>query len=279
MALKDILVYLDQSKANAQRLDTAVDVAERFQARLTGLAIAQTAHIPEFMPAEFITHQEKAADERNAAVRQAFEKRLANSNVDWGWRAVTMTSPAEAPLDILALHSHYADLTIVGQPNPDETDGSMPGDLPGKLALLSGRPVLGLPYAWHPQPVGRNVLVAWNATRESSRAVHDAMPVLEQAEEVRILAMTRSGGLEGHGEQPGADIAAHLARHGIRAIAEHRVVKDIEVPDALLSSAADFGADLLVMGAYGRSRLREITLGGTSHGVLRSMTLPVLMSH
>lgn len=279
MALKDILVFLDQSKTNGQRLETAVDIAERFQGRLTGLAIAQTAHIPEFMPAEFIAHQEQAAEKRNAAIRQTFEKRLGNTGVDWGWRAVTMTSPAEAPLDVLSLHSHYADLTIVGQPDPDETDGTMPEDLPGKLALVSGRPVLGIPYAWRPQPVGRNILVAWNATRESSRAVHDAMPVLEQADEVRVLAMTRSGGLEGHGEQPGADIAEHLARHGVKATAEHRVVKDIDVPDALLSAAADYGADLLVMGAYGRSRLREITLGGTSHGVLRSMTLPVLMSH
>lgn len=279
MALKDILVYLDQSKANSQRLDTAAQTAQAFQAHLTGLTIAQTPHIPEFMPADFIRQQQKAAEERNTAIRKSFEERLRNTDLLWDWRSISMTSPAETALDVLALHSHYADLTIVGQPRPDDLDAVMPRDLPGKLAMLSGRPVLALPYAWRPRPLGRRVLVAWNASREATRAIHDALPFLTAAEEVRVLALTRSGGLEGHGEQPGADMAAHLARHGVKAVAEHNVVEDIEVPDAMLSAAADYGADLLVMGAYGRPRLSEIVLGGASRGVLSSMTLPVLLSH
>jgi nucleotide-binding universal stress UspA family protein len=274
-----MLGYLDQSKANSQRLDTAVEAAQGLEAHLTGLTIAQTPHIPEFMPADFISQQQKMAEDRNAGIRKAFEKRLRGTDLLWDWRSVTMTSPAETPLDVLALHSHYADLTVVGQPRPDDADGIMPMDLPGKLAMVSGRPVLALPYAWRPAPIARKVLIAWNASREATRAVHDAMPFLARAEEVRVLALTRSGGLAGHGEQPGADMAAHLARHGINAVAEHSVVEDIEVPDALLSAAADYGSELLVMGAYGRSRISEIVMGGTSRGILRSMTLPVLLSH
>ena len=140
MGLKDILVYLDQSKANSQRLDTAADTAQAFQAHLTGLTIAQTPHIPEFMPADFIRQQQKAAEERNANIRKSFEERMRGTDILWDWRAVSMTSPAETPLDVLALHSHYADMTIVGQPRPDDVDAVMPRDLPGKLAMVSGRP-------------------------------------------------------------------------------------------------------------------------------------------
>ena len=129
------------------------------------------------------------------------------------------------------------------------------------------------------EDVGRRIMVAWNASREAARAVNDALPLLKGAEEVKILALTAQGGIGAHGDLPGADIAGHLARHGVRADAEHGVVRDIEVGPALLSAAADFGADLLVMGSYGRARMRELILGGVSREILRTMTVPVLMSH
>ena len=105
------------------------------------------------------------------------------------------------------------------------------------------------------------------------------LPLLKSAEQVKVLALTATGGIGSHGDLPGSDIAGHLARHGVRADAEHGVVRDIEVGPALLSAAADFGADLLVMGAYGRARMRELILGGVSREILRTMTVPVFMSH
>ncbi|MGD8429889.1 MAG: universal stress protein [Ectothiorhodospiraceae bacterium] len=279
MALKDILVYLDESKQAPQRLDTAIAIAEQHQAHLTGLAVAETAHIPDFMPRDLVRRQQELARERNQRIKKAFEDRVANVQLSTEWREVDKTRSDESVLDVLALHAHYSDLVVVGQPDPEKADGTVPLDLPGKLAMVAGRPVMGIPYAWRPAAVGRRVLVAWNASREATRAVHDALPMLQQAEDVRILALTRKRGLGGHGEMPGADIAAHLARHGVKAEAEHGVVEDIRVPEALLSAAADYGADLLVMGAYGRPRLREIMLGGASHGVLQNMTVPVLMGH
>ena len=116
-------------------------------------------------------------------------------------------------------------------------------------------------------------------SRKATRAVNDAMPLLETADSVTVLVINPIGGIDGHGEEPGADIALHLARHGVNATAEHMVAEDISVGDMLLSRCANAGADLLVMGAYGHSRMRELILGGATRNILQHMTVPVLMSH
>ncbi len=123
--------------------------------------------------------------------------------------------------------------------------------------------------------VGRRVLVAWNGSREATRALHDALPVLDRAERVIVLSVDPGD----HRHLPGADIATLLARHGVRAEANETSSDDIEVGDAVLPRAADLGADLLVMGAYGRSHVREWAMGGVTRNLLKHMTLPVLMSH
>jgi nucleotide-binding universal stress UspA family protein len=136
-----------------------------------------------------------------------------------------------------------------------------------------------VPYAGTFKTIGQRVLVAWNAGREATRAVNDALPLLEGAAKVTVLAINPHGGLRGHGEVPGADIALHLARHGVRAEASAIKSDDVEIGALLLSQAADLNADLIVMGAYGHSRLREVVLGGATREILRSMTVPVLLSH
>jgi nucleotide-binding universal stress UspA family protein len=119
--------------------------------------------------------------------------------------------------------------------------------------------------------------VAWNAGREASRAVNDALPLLTRAKVVRILAINPDRTGE-HGEEVGADVALHLARHGVNADVSV-VGSDIGDADMLLSQVSDFGADLIVMGAYGHSRARELILGGMTRHVLHHMTVPVFMSH
>jgi nucleotide-binding universal stress UspA family protein len=123
------------------------------------------------------------------------------------------------------------------------------------------------------------VVIAWNSAREAARAVHDAMPLLIAAEAVTVLTIDPREGPQGHGELPGADISLHLARHGVKAQVERTVSADLPVGEVLLSRLADLGADLLVMGAYGHSRMRELLLGGATRSLLQSMTVPVLMSH
>jgi nucleotide-binding universal stress UspA family protein len=147
------------------------------------------------------------------------------------------------------------------------------------VTLASGRPILVVPYAGRFETVGRCVLIAWNVSREAARAVADAMPLLAAADVVTVLAVDPPPGPGGDGDLPGADIALHLGRHGVEAQIERTVSADVPIGEVLLSRAADLGADLLVMGAYGHSRTRELLLGGATRSILASMTIPVLMSH
>ncbi len=141
--------------------------------------------------------------------------------------------------------------------------------------MNSCRPVIALPFAGEFKTLGRRVLVAWNGSREAARATHDALPFLTQADKVMVLSVNATG--EEH--IPGADISTHLARHGVGVEIHNRVQGNIGVGDAILNAASDYGADLLVIGAYGHSRLRELVLGGVTRHLLRHMTVPVLMSH
>jgi nucleotide-binding universal stress UspA family protein len=166
---------------------------------------------------------------------------------------------------------------VAGQPTDQDT-----GDLRGladELALSAGRPVLFVPYAGRFPSLGKRVLVAWDTGREAARAVSDALPLLQRAESVEVTAFDPERGRRGHGQEPGADVGLYLARHGIKVQAARQSGAGFEVGAQILSRAADQGADLIVMGAYGHSRMRELVLGGVTRTILESMTVPVLMSH
>jgi nucleotide-binding universal stress UspA family protein len=146
--------------------------------------------------------------------------------------------------------------------------------------MIAGRPLLLIPYAGEFATVGRNVLVGWTRTRESTRAVHDALPVIALSAMVTVLTVENRRGAPDVRILPTADIAEHLARHGLAVSAARTVVSDGLTPaDALLDYASDVGADMLVVGGYGHSRTREMILGGVTRDLLRHMTIPVLMSH
>jgi nucleotide-binding universal stress UspA family protein len=178
---------------------------------------------------------------------------------------------------VVRLHARYADLTVVGQ-------GIDLGDAPGVLAILPeelalgvGRPVLVVPrYGTFPA-LGDHVLVAWNGSREATRAVNDAIPILQRAQKVTVLAIDPDG--DPDRRIPSADMALHLARHGINAVAAQTRGADITVGDVLLSYAADLGVDLIVAGGYGHTRFREMVLGGATRHLLQHMTVPVFLSH
>jgi nucleotide-binding universal stress UspA family protein len=149
------------------------------------------------------------------------------------------------------------------------------------VILGVGRPVLVIPHSGEFPVIGERVLVAWDASRLATRAVNDALPLLESAREVVVMAVNprTEEGERGHGEIPSADICLHLARHGVRAEAQHLYADDLGVGPLLLSRAIDEGIDLIVCGAYGHARWREIVLGGVTRHLLEHMTIPVLMSH
>jgi nucleotide-binding universal stress UspA family protein len=283
MSYKDLLVHVDDSKSMPARLAASTALARTFDAHLTGLYVAPILQVPTFvqaqMPPEVIEIQQQHAVEAEAAAKAAFNKAVADAG--WEDRAEWRTAHGNLA-DAVDLHARYADLTVLGQADPD-IDAADALALPGDVALSCGRPILCIPYIGAKPEVGKRVLIAWNASRESTRAVNDAMPFLSQAETVEVLVVNPQDWTwlhpERHGEEPGADIALHLARHGVKVAAAHTVTRDIGVGDAVLSHAADQSFDLLVMGAYGRSRLREVVLGGATEHLMHHMTIPVLLSH
>jgi len=184
----------------------------------------------------------------------------------------------DEPAGGITLEARYTDLVVLGQTDSSEVLPAMLSEFPEYVVMYSGRPVLIVPYAGNFTQVGRKVLVAWDGSQEASRALDGALPFLRQAAEVKVVVFNADQQVNMHGEQPGADIALYLARHGVKVDVMQEVTEQ-DSGNALLSLAADTFADLLVMGCYAHSRFRELLLGGASRTVLESMTLPVLMAH
>ena len=276
MAIKDILVHVDNSKTFVSRLEAAVNLALAHDAHLTGVCVVTHPHFPGYLeaqiPSDVLDAQIAAAKETAEQGKKVFLEALGKNKLAGECRIV------EGDLiDALSLHGRYSDVLVVSQRDP-ETNFT-PGDMPDRLILSVGRPVIVVPYVGSYPTIGQNVMVAWDSSRLATRAVNDALPILQSAKKVTILALNPEGGDNGHGEMVGANIALHLARHDVKAEATHVYVDDIDTGDMLLSRSADVGADLIVMGAYGHRRLRELVMGGVTQHLLRHMTSPVLMSH
>jgi nucleotide-binding universal stress UspA family protein len=210
--------------------------------------------------------------ESAAAAEAMFKRAVKAGGVEKSeWRA----SRRDA-VDAVPLHGRYADVIVIGQPNESDASGVEP-DFAERLLLAAGRPVLIIPYAGEFPHIGTRVLVAWNAGREATRALTDAIPLLREADQVDVIAFNPRNAP--HGEVPGADIGLYLARHGIKVNVSQQTAEDVDVGNQLLSRAADLDSDLIVMGAYAHSRMQQLILGGATRTVLESMTVPVLMSH
>jgi len=283
MPLKDILVCIDDSAAVHARIDFAIDLARRHEARLTGLFALDLIPTIEEMARgygdqyEFLTSYaalRKRALDGAARLEAEFRDRLRRDDVAGEWRFVE-----SLPAETASLHARYADIAIVGQIDPEAPNAVNAARLPEEVLFASGRPALIVPYAGHFSGDCKRILVGWTATREAARALNDALPLLERAKKVVVLTINPQRGEDVEPGIPAADIAHHLAQHGVTAEAATIVVDEIGTADALLNYASDFGADLIVMGAYGHSRTREFVLGGMTRQILRQMTVPVLMSH
>lgn len=283
MALKDILVHMDPDPRSAARLGIAADLAIRHGAFLTGLFVVDVPNTDYFYGAglpmaglgpdqlvDVMTSEARAAAE---PVEANFRQVLALNGIQGAWRVVEGHTPA-----VLSADARYADLLVVGQPD-DPRRHDHRGRLAVETALMtSGRPVLTIPYAGDFPSIVDHVLVAWNGSREATRAVHDAMPLLLEAKAVTILAVNPRAAAEDD-DGPHADLATHLARHGVRAENTRTVAEDISDGEALLSYASDISATMIVAGGYGHSRAREMIFGGVTRTLMTEMTVPVFFSH
>jgi nucleotide-binding universal stress UspA family protein len=276
MDMKAVLVHLDLSRHTDRRLKIAVKIAQDFGAHLTGLYALRPFMPPTLVAGDIVGVSEIQRQYRRAAEASAgglearFQKVIETTDLSYEWQI-----EEGAEKEVIALHARYADLTILGQPDPDEEAGLRSEPIAGEVALQAGRPVLVIPYAGNFENFGRRILVAWNASREAARALADAMPFLTRADEVIVLSIDPPGG----DYIPGADIATYLARHDVKVDVRQTTAHDLEVGDSLLSRNADFGTDMIVMGAFGHARLTEIIFGGATRALLEHMTVPVFLSH
>lgn len=278
MSYKTIVVHVDQSTHAPARIHQAARLANTYGAHLIGSAFTGISRyaaadvgmgLATMAPLDFddLRHHTEQALARFDAIAAAegvdsVEHRLLDDDAVGG----------------LALQARYADLLVVSQTDPEEpASPRLIGGLPEQLVLDGGRPVLIVPYFYTAQhaAVGRKVLVAWDGSMEATHAVYNALPMLRRAALVSVAVLDRAAAA---GRDPGTDLALYLARHGVSCEVRSETAP-IAVGEELLSVAADLQTDLIVMGAYGHSRFREIMLGGVTETILGSMTAAVLMSH
>lgn len=298
MAIKDVLVCLDSSEVGERRLRLAAALAREHKAHLAAaylLSELGTIHGQVYGPGAIgigiigpaKSHVgEGSADNSNPdrmpdvsqrallaeGVERHFRETLQPGGTVGDWHQFDAGESA----DLISL-AMSADLVIVGQHRPDAPAGTE--FRPEEIVVACGRPLLVIPYAGTFSWVGRRVLIAWDGSREATRAVHDALPLIAGADAVTVVsAAGRESGLE-EGHRSLDRIVRHLERHGLSVRREEDVLAGLPVCDLLLSRASDLDADLIVAGAYHHSQFREALLGGVSRELLDHMTVPVLMSH
>ena len=280
MSFKTILVALNDVSRAETLIPAAVQLADKDEAHLIGLYVIPAPRVYAAMSAHtapvVLDEAKKFFEEREEKMRAAFEDASKRDGINYEWRKVE--ADTSNITDMVILHGMQADVIVASQFNDTAADG-VEEDFCERIVMESGRPVLLVPCRGTFNTIGTNVIVGWNATREASRAIFDAMPILERSKSTRLIWVDPEADGAKSGNLPGAEMAVTLARHGIKATAEAMPTNGLGSGIALLNRAADLGADLIVMGAYGHSRLREFVFGGATRTLLSDMTVPVLMSH
>jgi nucleotide-binding universal stress UspA family protein len=264
MSIKDILLHLDDSPSCERRIDCALNLAHAHGATVTGLAIATYEYYqPHYLHAE----------EKRAFAGALLEAKAHAAGVESCNRTIESNIVGVGTRELLIRAAHCSDLVIMGQ---ESRRIARDAAVVEHLIAGGGRPVLVVPAAGTSILVGTRVLVAWKNGREAARALHDALPILQSAEEVMLLAVAT--GDESHQDQ-WEEVQAHLQSHGIKARTELQPVTSAPLADTLLNYACEGGYNLLVMGAYQPGSRRGSPLGTVAGQILREMTIPVLMSH
>jgi nucleotide-binding universal stress UspA family protein len=275
MGFRTILVHVDTGPSASKRLKLSAELAARFEAHIVGLYVRRPFQAPAFSDAgpamdSLYRTYENAVKADEAIATAAFRDIVGNTNPAAEWRVADGLAE-----EVVAAHARYADLVIVGQAEPDGSTTTTPADLAETVGMAGERPVLIVPHIGVTKPPGRTVLLCWNGSREVARAATGALPILKQAGRVIVLLIDPEEDPAG----PGVRVAAWLARHGVEAVVKLDTAGGSDIGEIILSRAADQDADLIVMGLYGHSRVREWVLGGASRTLLASMTVPLLVAH
>lgn len=279
MTYETILLHLDEPDRVSGMMEAGCALARKFESHLTGLMVyvpvvvaagATASYGPEIVAAH---REEWEADA--AKMEERFRQGCANQSFAAEWRIVD--GGYQPMASTVAQQCGTADIVVVSQ--GAELVGLGRDDLPERVVLEGGRPVLVIPRAGHYSTIGERVLVAWNGKREATRAIFDALPLLKRAQDVKVIAV-ESGGKGDDVDFPAAEISAALARHGVKVEAARTVLEGgASIGNELLNRVSDEGRDMLVMGCYGHSRMREFVFGGVTRDILANMTVPVLLSH
>lgn len=270
MTFQDVLVHLDSGARASERLGLAIAVARRHGARLTALFAESAVLGPSLVGRRDPEAMARAAQ----AAREAFEARASAAGVPSRWWQV---EPGEFG-DVVGAAiqcCRYVDAAVFGQQRGD--DAPVPDGLVERVIAECGRPVVVVPSVGHYPDAGRRVLVAWTGSREAARALHDALPLLERADEVTILSLQLPRA-EVPGGLPPLDVLDHLHAHGVKATYERAILGYLETVDLVLNRAADGAADLTVIGAYGVQGGGLLKRADTTRAILETMTTPVLLS-
>lgn len=281
MPYKTLLVHLNDRRRAERLLRPAIALASRWNAHLIGLhvypSIPQLSAFGSRIGGEVVGALVGAARQEAEQIQAIFERMTANQPFVADWRSIKATGADLA--EVVMEHGRVADLLVASQVDADwELTPIL--DFPERLALESGRPVLVVPNGGEYGDIGRRIVVAWNGSRESARAVFDALPLLAEGEMVRVLSVAEAPMRNGSAEPlPDTEIAASLARHGVTATALRTTAGNKSIAEEIQAQLSGMDADLLVMGAYGHSRFRELVFGGVTRHMTRHMSVPMLLSH
>lgn len=274
--IKDIVVNLGLGP-NDPAGDYAVSMAEIFEAHLLAVAVSYDPIIPGTVmggiPPEIIEGQRRESDKKARTAMARFEQAAKRAGISSETRVINESLQGAA--DTIGRIGRRFDLIIVGQ--PDRRKSSADQVVDEGVLFESGRPVIFVPFIQKGAAKLDRIMICWDGGRAAARAVADALPLLKKAKQVEVAIISDKPSKSD--EVPGADLGQHLARHGFKVDVKHITSPDIDVPSTILSHASDSSADMIVMGGYGHSRLREFILGGATRGILSAMTVPVLMSH
>jgi len=274
--MKDLLVNLSVGTPSDPAVGFAVSLAEAFGAHVTAAAFAYdpviAVSVMGGMPSDFLEAQREESERAANDARVAFDKAATQAGVPF--ESHVFSTGVAGAADQFARMARRFDLSIVRQA---DADAGGPEEIIAESAMFqSGRPVVVVPYIYKGGLKLDRVMVCWDGGRPAARAIADAIPLLARAKAVEIVIVSGEEGKQD--EVPGADMGRHLARHDLNVDVK-RIVAKGNVQETLLSYAADSSADMMVMGGYGHSRLREFILGGVTRGMLSSMTVPCFISH
>lgn len=274
---RDILVHLKSYEGWSPHIDAAIALAARSGAQLTGLLTHQEIAIakqlaPTLAAFEPLGELQAQADAKSAAMKKSFEAALAAA----GAKGVFESAEGRAN-ELLSLAGRFHDLIVVEQTDPSHDERNW--ETAEEAAVHSGRPCLIVPRLGRFVEPFKRVLVAWNGTRESTRALHAALPLIEAADSVVLLEGRMREGMPSVTRLPSLEIGAYLQRHAKRLELGAEAVADADASDAILKVAAAKHCDLIVMGAYGRSGLARLILGGATGEVFAKTTVPILAAH